>query len=140
MTAAVYVAKRSLIAGHTAAVEYSIDLRVVEGGLRIGRKVGSTTQRSISDKTETLYFYGKATYQVTAIVFGSTERLALEEFLHSTEGQEGFTFSPYGTVATLGATLSARRSDGAYELERLDFTGATPAEDAMRVSFAIEAV
>ena len=140
MTAAVFVAKRSLVSGHTLGLEYSLNLRCTEGGLQVGRKVGSTVQRSLSDRTETLYFYGKTTYQLTVLVLTLAERLALEEFLHSTEAQEAFTFSAYGSVGSLGTTITARRTDGAYNFERLDNTGATRDADAMRVSFAIEAV
>lgn len=140
MTAAVYVAKRSLIAGHSAGSEYGIDFRVAEGGLQVARKVGSTVQRSLSDKTETLYFYGKATFTLTVIAVDASARGWLEEFLHSTEAQEAFTFSPYGSVAAPGSTLIARRVEGAYAWERIDFTGATIADDVMRASFEIEAV
>lgn len=140
MTAVTYVAKRSVIAGHSAGTEYGLNLRIAEGGLQVARKVGSTVQRSLSDRTETLYFYGKATYSLIAIAAGATERAALEEFLHSTEAQEAFAFSPYGTVASPGTTLTARRVEGSYQWERLDNTGATAVEDVMRASFEIEAV
>lgn len=139
MTAAVFVAKRSLISGHTVGQEYPIELRCVEGGLQVGRKVGSAVQRSLSDRTETLYFFGKVTYQITVLALTLAERLLLEEFLHSTEAQESFTFSPFGTTGVLGATIVARRTDGAYTYERLDNTGATREADAVRVSFSIEA-
>lgn len=140
MTAVVYVAKRSVIGGHASGGEYTLELRIAEGGLALGRKVGAVTQRSLSDRTETLYYYGKTKYDITVIVDGSSERAALEEFLHSTEGLEAFTFSPYGTAANLGTTFVARRVDGDYQFERIDNSGATPVEDMMRVSFGIEAV
>ncbi len=138
MTAVVFNAKRSLIAGHSAGVEYTLNLRVVEGGMTIGRKVGSEVQRTLSDKTETLYFYGKTTWNVTVLVTGSTERAALQEFLHSVEAQESFTFSPYGVAGSLGTTYTVRRVNVNYSFERLDATGSSPDEDAMRVSFDIE--
>lgn len=138
MPAVTYTAKRSLIAGHTAAAQYSLDLRLVEGGLGVGRKVGSETQRSLSDKTETLYYFGKTTWAAIALVLNSTERAALIEFLHSVEAGEAFTFSPYGSVASMGTTFTARRVTATYNFERLDGTGATPVDDAMRVSFDIE--
>lgn len=138
MPAVTYTAKRSLIAGHTAASQYSLDLRLVEGGLGVGRKVGSETQRSLSDKTETLYYFGKTTFAAIALVLNSTERAALIEFLHSVEAGESFTFSPYGSVASMGTTFTARRVTATYSFERLDGTGATPVDDAMRVSFDIE--
>jgi hypothetical protein len=136
--AVTYTAKRSLIAGHTAGSQYSLDLRLVEGGLGVGRKVGSETQRSLSDKTETLYFYGKTTWSAIALVLNSTERAALAEFLHSVEAGESFTFSPYGSAAAMGTTFTARRVTATYNFERLDGTGATPNDDAMRVSFDLE--
>lgn len=138
MTAVVYVAKRSIIAGHSASQEYGLNLRPTEGGLAPGRKVGAQTQRSISDRTETLYYFGKNTWSVSVLVMNSTERAALEEFLHSTEALESFTFSPYGTSASLGTTYAVRRTDGNYQLERMEFSGATPIDDAMRVTFSIE--
>jgi hypothetical protein len=136
--AVTYTAKRSLIAGHTGGSEYSLDLRLVEGGLGVGRKVGSETQRSLSDKTETLYYFGKTTWAAIALVLNSTEQAALIEFLHSVEAGESFIFSPYGSAAAMGTTFTARRVTATYNFERLDGTGATPVDDAMRVSFDIE--
>ena len=140
MAAVTYTAKRSLIAGHTAGASYSLDLRIVEGGLTVSRKVGSETQRSLSDKTETLYYFGKTGWAATALVLDSTERAALAEFLHSVEAGESFTFSPYGTIAAMGTTYTVRRVAAAYTFERLDGTGATPNDDAMRVAFDLEEV
>ena len=138
MTAVVYTAKRSVIAGHSSGDQYSLDLRVIEAGLTIGRKVGSEVQRTLSDKTETLYYFGKTTWSVSVLVKGSSELSALLEFLHSCEAQESVTFSPYGTVASLGTTYTARRVQANYSLERLDGTGSSPSEDAMRVTFDLE--
>ena len=138
MTAVVYTAKRSVIAGHTSGSQYSLNLRITEGGLSIGRKVGAEVQRTLSDKTETLYYYGKTTWSVSAMVTSSSELAALQEFLHSVEAQESFTFSPYGTAASLGTTYTARRVQANYFLERQDGTGSSPSEDAMRVTFDIE--
>jgi hypothetical protein len=140
VAAVTYTAKRGLIAGHTAGAQYSLDLRLVEGGLGVGRKVGAETQRTLSDKIETLYFFGKTTWAAIALVLNATERAALAEFLHSVEAGESFTFSPYGTVAAMGTTYSARRVTAAYTFERLDGTGATPVDDAARVSFDLEEV
>jgi hypothetical protein len=140
MPAVTFTAKRSLIGGHSSGSQYSLDLRLVEGGLGVGRKVGSETQRSLSDRTETLYFYGKRTWSLIALVLNSTERAALEEFLHSVEAGESFTFSPYGSAAAMGTTFSARRVTFTYNYERIDGTGATPNDDAMRVSFDVEEV
>ena len=138
MGAVTYTAKRSLIAGHTAGAQYSLDLRIVEGGLGVGRKVGTEQQRTLSDKTETLYYFGKTRWNVAVLVLNATERAALAEFLHSVEAGESFVFSPYGTVAAMGTTYTVRRVAFDYSFERLEATGATPADDAMRVSFDIE--
>lgn len=138
MTAVVYTAKRSVIAGHSSGSSYSLDLRVAEGGLTISRKVGSEVQRTISDKTETLYYFGKTAWSVSVMPIGSSELAALQEFLHSVEAQETFTFSPYGTVSALGTTYSARLVQSNYTLERMDRTGSSPSEDAMRVTFDLE--
>lgn len=138
MAAVVYDAKRSLIAGHSQGVQYTLNLRIVEGGLSIARKVGTEVQRSLSDKTETLYYYGKTTWNVAVLALSSSEVLALQEFLHSVEALETFTFSPYGVAGNLGTTYTVRRIAGNYSLERLDGTGSSPSEDAMRVSFELE--
>jgi hypothetical protein len=138
MGAVTYTAKRSLIAGHTAGAQYSLDIRIVENGLQVGRKVGTEQQRTLSDRTETLYYFGKTRWTVAALVLNATERAALAEFLHSVEAGESFTFSPYGTVAAMGTTYTARRVSFDYSFERLEGTGYTPADDAMRVSFDIE--
>jgi hypothetical protein len=138
MGAVTYTAKRSLIAGHTAGAQYSVDLRIVESGLTVGRKVGTEQQRTLSDRTETLYFFGKTKWNLSALVLNASERAALAEFLHSCEAGESFTFSPYGTVAAMGTTFTVRRVAFEYSFERLEATGATPVDDAMRVSFDIE--
>jgi hypothetical protein len=54
------------------------------------------------------------------------------------EAQESFTFSPYGVAGSLGTTYTVRRVNVNYSFERLDATGSSPDEDAMRVSFDIE--
>lgn len=139
MAAVTYNAKRSIIAGHTAQTQYTLNLRIVEAGLSFSRKVGAEIQRTLSDKTETLYYYGKNGWNVTALVMNSTELAAIQEFLHSVEAQESFTFSPYGVSGNMGTTYTVRRVAGNYSLERLDGTGGTnPAEDAMRVNFELE--
>ena len=138
MTAVVYTAKRSVIAGHSSGTSYSLNVRVVEGGLTISRKVGSEVQRTLSDKTETLYYFGKTAWSVSVMPIGSSELAALQEFLHSVEAQETFTFSPYGTAAALGTSYTARLVQSNYTLERLDRTGSSPSEDAMRVTFDLE--
>lgn len=138
MTAVVYNAKRSLIAGHTSGTQYTLNLRVTEAGLTIGRKVGADVQRTLSDKTETLYYFGKTTWNVTALAMNGTELAALQEFLHSVEAQESFTFSPYGVSGNLGTTYTVRRVQSNYTLERLDGTGSSASNDAMRVTFDIE--
>lgn len=137
MTAVVYNAKRSLIAGHSSGTQYTLNLRVTEAGLTIGRKVGADVQRTLSDKTETLYYFGKTTWSVTALAMGS-EIPALQEFLHSVEAQESFTFSPYGVSGNLGTTYTVRRAQSNYTFERLDGTGSSASSDAMRVTFDIE--
>jgi hypothetical protein len=138
MTAAVYTAKRSLIAGHSSGSQYTLNLRVTEAGMTVGRKVGAEVQRTLSDKTETLYYYGKTTWNVTVLAMNGTELAALQEFLHSCEAQESFTFSPYGVSGNLGTTYTARRVQANYTLERLDGTGSSASNDAMRVSFDLE--
>jgi hypothetical protein len=139
MAAVVYTAKRSVIAGHSVDAQYTLNLRIVEGGLSMSRKVGAEVQRTLSDKTETLYYYGKTAWNVTALAMTSTELAELQEFLHSVEAQESFTFSPYGVAGSLGTTYTVRRVQGNYSLERLDGTGGNnPANDAMRVNFEIE--
>jgi len=139
MAAVTYNAKRSLIAGHTVETQYTLNLRIVEGGLSISRKVGAEIQRTLSDKTETLYYFGKSAYNVTALVMSAAELLAIQEFLHSVEAQESFTLSPYGVAGNMGTTFTVRRVAGSYNLERLDGSGGSnPAEDGMRVNFELE--
>lgn len=138
MTAATYTAKRSVISGHSAGTAYTLNLRVTEQGLQIGRKVGADVQRTLSDKTETLYYYGKTSWNVAVLVTSSTELAALQEFLHSVEAQESFTFSPYGVSGNMGTTYTVRRVNANYSLERLDGTGSSAIENAMRVTFDLE--
>lgn len=138
MTAATYTAKRSVISGRSAGTAYTLNLRVTEQGLQIGRKVGADVQRTLSDKTETLYYYGKTSWNVAVLVTSSTELAALQEFLHSVEAQESFTFSPYGVSGNMGTTYTVRRVNANYSLERLDGTGSSAIENAMRVTFDLE--
>ena len=136
MSAVTYFAKRGLIGGHTLDTEYGLDLNTVSLDKR--RDVGRETQKSLSDVAETLWFFGKDEWSVRVIVDGATPLAALEEFLKSTEGGESFVFSPYGTVATPGATLNGRRDDGGYSLERVTNLGTTA--DAFEVSFTVREV
>lgn len=134
MTGAVtYTALRDVIAGHAANEEYGLDLMVT--ALDYARRVGKEQQVSLSDKAETLWYFGKDEYTVTCLILGSSALAAVKEFLHSTEGGESFGFSPYSTAALMEDAFTARRPESDYQLQRVTNLGT--ADDAFEVTFTV---
>lgn len=133
MSAVTYTATRGLIAGHTVDLEYSLDLLTVDLDER--RVVGREQQRSLSDKTETLWYFGVDEWSVRVVAQGEAALLALKEFLKSTEGGEIFEFDAYGSVSTPDAPVNVRRESPEYGLERITNNG-TP-DDAFEVTFTV---
>jgi hypothetical protein len=138
MTAVTYNAARSLVAGRTVGLQYSLDLRCVEGYPARTRKVGVDDQRTLNDSLERLRYFGKATWQVQVLTLSAAELLALREFLDSTEGGEPFSFDEFGSIAAPGALVTAKRTTPGYSEQRIPGTGATRADDACQVTFDVE--
>lgn len=136
MTAVTYnaVDRGSLVAGHTAGLSYSLDLRCLEGSPVRTRKVGEESQRTLNDTVETLRYYGKSTWQVQVLLLSSAELLAMREFLDSVEGGETFTFDEFGSVAVPVASVNVKRIAKGYQEAQI-----AGAANVYTISFDLEA-
>lgn len=134
MTAVTYTARRSIIAGHTINVAYSLDLNVVD--LPIDREPSVSVQRSLDGQQETIRFHAVEFYNVVLAVHTASQIAAIKEFLDSVEAKELFTFDPYGTANVPAAPLTASMDSNGYQLVRQP-RGQSGSNDDYRASFRV---
>jgi hypothetical protein len=134
MTAVTYTARRSLIAGHSINVSYSLDLRVVS--MPIDREPNVTTQTTLDGNQEAIRFYGCEYYNVSLAVHTASQILQLKEFLDSVEAKESFTFDPYGSANVPAGPLTATMDSAGYQFTR-EPLGQGGANDSYRATFRV---
>lgn len=139
MASATYIARRGLIAGHTAGIQYTFDFETQ----RITRPNGDDLKvrsESLSGAVETLYFGERRIWsvQTTPVAASAAESLELQEFLRSTADGQSFDLDPYGTEASPVASMTVLREDDGYTEElfmAVDGTG-----DYVSFSFQVREV
>ena len=119
MTAITYTAKRSVIAGHTAGTDYSIDV-VLEQADKSVRPVVDQ-QRSISGAQETLLHRVDVTWQIVIGSINNAGLPAMREFLDSVYAGEAFIIDIYGSVATADSPINVEATPG-YQERRVNGT------------------
>lgn len=135
MAFAQYTAKRSLAAGHVASTAYVIALDIAEA--TPGRIVERRRQVSLAGKVESLYYVGKASWDVTLAPVSLTHASLILEFLESTEDGHTFTFDPYGTVDGPVESMTVVRTDDAYTATRWLQAGANGSTDYVQFAFSV---
>lgn len=104
MAVITYTAKRSLVAGHTAGEEYSINIPLTQWD-RSTRRVMDTS-RALSGMGYTRLHRVDEFYSVATIPINSeTQIQRMREFLASVSGGEGFSIDPYGTGEVFQCSL-----------------------------------
>jgi len=103
-----YTARRSLIDGHVAGNLYVIEIGTTD--VLKSRQARKTAQRSLSGSTETFYFGADDEWSITFEPVRGARRLALLEFLDSTESGEWFTADLTGAESI----TQVRRTDAGY--------------------------
>lgn len=139
MTAVTYLAKRSLISGHSVGAEYSLNLKCTDINPR--RTVSRTVKVPLAGVgAEVTRNYAYIEYAVVlAPLAGGTPLASITEFLDSCEDQS-FTFDPYGSIATPGtspAPFVARLKGDGYALERVLKRRQGGGNDYFRISFEV---
>lgn len=117
----VYTARRSLIGGHAAGVQYAVSFATT-ATVR-SREVEKSVQRSMSGKMETLYFGAKRRWRLTFAPVRGADRAALQELLDSTESGESFTATLDGDAL---AAVTVKRTDSGYTLSEVMPVGGAP--------------
>jgi len=96
MSAVTYTATRDVTSGHSAATEYTIDLRLIDIGH--GKDVGKEELASLDGSPETTSWRNLKTWQVTTGAVRANELLLLREFLESVSEGEQFDFDEFGSA------------------------------------------
>jgi hypothetical protein len=104
-----YIARRSVIAGHTAGLQYTAAFRVATNIRQ--REAVKSVQRSLSGITETLYLRADKNWRVSFSPVAGADLLALTEFLDSTEAGEAFQMTLNGDA---NPTVTVKRIDNGY--------------------------
>jgi hypothetical protein len=117
----VYTARRSLITGHTAGVQYALSLSTT--ATTRSREVRKTDQRSLSGQKETLYFRGSRRWRVVFAPVRGNDLKAMIEFLDSTESGDVFTATLDGDALT---PVNVTRADSGYTLNEFMAVGGAP--------------
>jgi hypothetical protein len=134
MTAVTYEAKRSIIAGHAPLTDYSLDLSCT--AIEPSRTQTQEVAESLSGDRETLRFNVILTWDVTLAPIGGATLSAVEEFLHSVESGEQFSFDPYGTSNTPDAPIECEL-DGTFQKKRQTLLGQGGKNDLFTFSFRV---
>lgn len=139
MTAVTYLAKRSLISGHSVAGEYSLNLKCTDlNPKRVVKRTVKTPLAGVGSEVTRDHAYDE--YQVVlAPLAGGTPLAAVREFLDSCEDQS-FTFDPYGSIASPGtapAPYTARLKNDGYSLERVLKRRQGGGNDYFRITFEV---
>lgn len=130
MAAVTYTATRSLIAGHTAGVEYDLDIPLASLQ-RSTREIKETTE-ALSGTEETLLHRIEVQWACGSSGIDEADMPALREFLDSTAGGEAFTFDAYGSVATADDPRTCIRQGNGTRENRIGMTR------KYRVSFSVK--
>lgn len=134
MTAVTYIARRSIIPGHSINVSYSIDLNVID--MPIDREPNVTVQKTLDGQEEAIRFHAAEFYNVVLSVHSAGQIAAIKEFLDSVEAKEIFTFDPYGSANTPVAPISVTMDSNGYQLQRQP-RGQGGANDDYRTTFRV---
>jgi hypothetical protein len=136
MTAVIYTASQSILPGHSASSDYSLDLRMIDA--EPTRLVQRSDQQALSGRREVLVWNRRDGLNITIGSYPevSTESAAVIEFLDSVSGGEPFVFDRWGRA---GAPANPRNAVmlSAYTVIRYGRV-AGEGNDLMRYSFAIE--
>jgi len=93
-----YIAKRAIIPGHTATVEYAIEIGI-QPPLASRRAPNKARNQAIGGDPETIYLRVDRSWDLLTVPFDRADLPQWEEFFASVEGGELFTFDAWGTVA-----------------------------------------
>ncbi|TQV76676.1 hypothetical protein FLL45_01570 [Aliikangiella marina] len=97
MSVFTYTAKRRIAPGHTAGVQYSIDMGIRSHNptdIYEGNQAFSASQSSTSISKEMIY------HKITTKRLNYQQMQEFREFLNSTNGSEPITFDLFGSVAS----------------------------------------
>jgi hypothetical protein len=135
MTSVVYVARRSIIPGHSINTEYRIDLACLD--VVPARTPNVTVNQAIGGRRETLRFFADNFFDVSLAALSGTPLLQVEEFLRSVEAGEVFTFDEYGSVNVPSNPVNAEIEGGGYSKTRNTSKGQGGANDSFNISFKV---
>lgn len=111
MTAITYTARRSLVSGHTADTEYSMDVGM--SAIDPADEADSDQHVALDGTTETVLHRIDEPWRFTTIPLDAAALAQMREFLNSHVSGEPFTIDPYGTVAEpdnpITVVLTSRR-------------------------------
>lgn len=117
MPSVTYTALRSLKAGHSASVAYTIDFDAQ--ALSKSYKTEKKSVRSLGGNTETMRIRRDAFWDVRTDLLTDAELDDWREFLASTDANETFTFDAYGTSTSPDNAISVEREDDSESEERV---------------------
>lgn len=130
-----YIARRRLAPGHFAGSQYILPLTLTACDLM--RRVDRREKRSLSGRSESLYYYGKEEFRVQLAAIRLDRADLVLEFLHSTEDGQPFTFDPYGSPSRPVAEMFVVRSDEAHSANRVLMLGQGGHDDYVQFSFSV---
>lgn len=137
MTSVTYVARRSLVAGHTINTSYSLRLHVVD--MPVSRNVNKTKNESLNHTSETIRLGAYEVYDVELAIADSATAANIKEFLDSVEDGQEFTFDPYGLPNAPHNPLEAEIESTGYNRQRFK-KGQGGANDASKTSFSVRVI
>lgn len=135
MAAFTYTAKRSLLAGHTLGLVYSISLKLRPFPLE--KEIIRVDQRSMDGSMERMYFGTKRQWSLQTIAMDPAYELAMKEFLDSTADGHAFTADVHGSLVAPVEVVSVFRLDAAESKQRVLQVGGGGSRDWFSYSFSI---
>lgn len=132
-----YTARRSLVSGHSADLQYDLIVELTDQTQRSVQDL-KNTQRSLNGKTETQFFGQVETWSVQLAPATSEQADLIREFLDSTADGQSFTFDPYSMEETTsGWAIIVVRDDDGYTEARFMAIGNGGEDDYIQFSFKV---
>ncbi len=108
-----YIAKRSIIGGHTAGIEYKIETSFQD--VDAFDKVAGTQINMLNADTEYELDNIRDFYHLTSDLVDDADLDEWKEFFNSVAGRESFNVDLTGTIAAPGTDLASILERGGYQ-------------------------
>lgn len=131
MAYVIYTARRSLAPGHVVDVVYTLPLILTRADRRSDADV--RRQRSLSGRTETLFYGNAVTWDVGIAPVGSALVPLYREFLDSTVDGQTFQLNPFSNLDA--DEINVIRDDDSYSDTRFVQSTAGHARDLFTFQF-----